>query len=426
MIQHLIHIIWNQRKQNAWIWLELVLVIVCLWYTTLSLYNNYHRYSEPLGFDITHTYRLEVAERSADAEGYISAPGEQKTGSSLLKLMDRIRRMEGVEAVSFSIASHPYNSMSNYLQAYVDTTATRLLWYRVSDSFFDVFRIKASNGSSLRGKLTESSVILTQDAINKMFPANADATRKVIHMEGSHEDVRIAAVSTPVSYGEFFGCVPSVYTLFSDNYIENGINPGNINMAEVCIRVSANADRNDYADRFLELANNSIHADNLYIKDIRPVEYMRYDLISSGVKRMRMNTLLGGFLLISVFLGITGTFLFRTRQRRSELALRVTMGSSRNKLLYFLFQEGFILLALALIPAFIIAWNIFFATDGMVGAGTSFGFAEEERGVIIRASRFFIALSFSVGLIAVMMIAGIILPALRAVKMQPAEALHDE
>ena len=139
-----------------------------------------------------------------------------------------------------------------------------------------------------------------------------------------------------------------------------------------------------------------------------------------------MNTLLGGFLLISVFLGITGTFLFRTRQRRSELALRVAMGSSRNKLLYFLFQEGFILLALALIPAFIIAWNIFFATDGMVGAGTSFGFAEEERGVIIRASRFFIAFSFSVGLIAVMMIAGIILPALRAVKMQPAEALHDE
>ena len=32
MIRHLLQLIWNQRKQNAWLWAELLLVSVFLWF----------------------------------------------------------------------------------------------------------------------------------------------------------------------------------------------------------------------------------------------------------------------------------------------------------------------------------------------------------------------------------------------------------
>ncbi|WP_321330879.1 FtsX-like permease family protein [uncultured Bacteroides sp.] len=427
MLKHLIHLVWNQRKHNTWLWAELMLVILCLWYVALSLYNNYCSYTAPLGFDISHTYRLDVAPRDSDAEGYIpfdaSNPG---TGYNLMELVERLRHLEGVEGVSLSITSHPYNAMSNYAQAYVDTTATHLLWYRVTDSFFDVFRIQAADGSSLRGKLTDSSVILTQDAAEKMFPASSNAAGKSLDLFQLGEHATVAAVSTPVSYAEFYGCTPSVYTLLTDKTIETGINSDNLDMVEICIRMRAEADSPDLPEKFLTTYSSRLGVGNLYLKDVRPVEYLRSDLISSGVNRMRLDILLAGFLLVSVFLGVTGTFLFRTRQRQPELALRLALGASRQRLLILLVGEGGVLFILALLPAMLIAWNLFYATGGMISSGTSFGLSMEETGAFVRFGRFLVAMAISSVLTILMMLIGILFPAVRAMGIHPAEALHEE
>ncbi|WP_071145337.1 ABC transporter permease [Bacteroides ihuae] len=427
MLKHLIHLVWNQRKHNAWLWGELMLVILCLWYVALSLYNNYCFYTAPLGFDISHTYRLDVAERDSDAEGYIvSQTKKSETGTNLLKLVQRLRHLEGVEGISLSLTAHPYNGMSNYVQASVDTTATRLLWYRVSDSFFDIFRIKESDGTSLRGKLTDTSVILTQDAARKMFPITNNVTGRSIVFSQSGEQAKISAVSTPVSYAEFYGCTPSVYTLLSDKTIESGINSENLEMVEICLRMYPAADSSDLSEKFLAEYSSKLGVGNLYIRDIRSLEYLRSDLISSGVKAMRMNILMAGFLLVSVFLGVTGTFLFRTRQRKSELALRLALGATRQRLLTLLLGEGGVLFILALLPAMLIAWNIFYATGGMISAGTSFGFSMEEKGAFLRFDRFLVAAFIASMFTVLMMVTGILFPAIHAMKVHPAEALHEE
>ena len=52
MIRHLLQLIWNQRKQNAWLWAELLLVSVFLWFLVDYLYVMGRTYTAPLGFDI--------------------------------------------------------------------------------------------------------------------------------------------------------------------------------------------------------------------------------------------------------------------------------------------------------------------------------------------------------------------------------------
>lgn len=56
-----------------------------------------------------------------------------------------------------------------------------------------------------------------------------------------------------------------------------------------------------------------------------------------------------------------GTFWFRTRHRRSEIALRMAMGSSRGRIRWQLLGEGLLLLALASIPALMICSNMVMA-----------------------------------------------------------------
>ena len=50
--------IWNERRSNGWLWSELLIVFVVLWYVVDWTYVTARTYYEPVGFDITDTYYL--------------------------------------------------------------------------------------------------------------------------------------------------------------------------------------------------------------------------------------------------------------------------------------------------------------------------------------------------------------------------------
>ena len=60
MIRHIFKIIWNERKTNAWITLEYVLVFCVLWFCVDYLFYMGKCYFEPNGFDIEHTYQINM------------------------------------------------------------------------------------------------------------------------------------------------------------------------------------------------------------------------------------------------------------------------------------------------------------------------------------------------------------------------------
>lgn len=91
MIQHLLQLIWNQRKQNAWLWAELLLVSVFLWFLVDYLYVMGRTYTAPLGFDIRHTYSIVISSLSERSPDYIpKEKRERPDGVHLLTALDRI------------------------------------------------------------------------------------------------------------------------------------------------------------------------------------------------------------------------------------------------------------------------------------------------------------------------------------------------
>ena len=76
MIRHIFKIIWNERKTNAWITLEYVLVFCVLWFCVDYLSYMGKCYFERSGFDIENTYEINMQEKPANSAAYPAEDGQ--------------------------------------------------------------------------------------------------------------------------------------------------------------------------------------------------------------------------------------------------------------------------------------------------------------------------------------------------------------
>ncbi|MDE5761839.1 MAG: hypothetical protein K2I11_13095, partial [Bacteroides sp.] len=127
------------------------------------------------------------------------------------------------------------------------------------------------------------------------------------------------------------------------------------------------------------------------------------------------------FLLVNVFLGLIGTFWFRTRRRRSEIALRMAMGSTRRQVFGLLAGEGLLLLTLVALPAMLVCYNIGIA-EFTIGRTELIATWPVKWSI----PRFLLGSLGAWLMIAWMVLTGIWFPARQAMKIEPAEALHEE
>ena len=161
------------------------------------------------------------------------------------------------------------------------------------------------------------------------------------------------------------------------------------------------------ADRLYSLGN-------VFLLDVQPFTALQETMEMDDMNEARTQLCVVGFLLLNIFLGVIGTFWFRTQHRRLEIALRMSFGSTRRGVFRRLIAEGLLLLTLAAVPAVVIAFNV-----GMAEL------VDVER-MSFGGGRFVVAVLVSWLLMALMIVLGIWHPARRAMRVQPAEALHDE
>ncbi|MBS5979971.1 MAG: ABC transporter permease, partial [Dysgonomonas mossii] len=169
MLKQIFKIIINQRKSNYWIVAELLFVSICLWYIVDYMEVLRSVRNIPFGYNIENTYRIDLNERLEDSENYIS-PEEKRTtsGEDLLSIMELIRQYPPIESVSLSIASQPY-AATPYSQAYYKKLSYNKMGvsaqeYKVTPSFFDVFKTQSITQKDLKQVLNRHSVIISANA----------------------------------------------------------------------------------------------------------------------------------------------------------------------------------------------------------------------------------------------------------------------
>ena len=404
MIKHILNRAWNERRANYWIGLELLLISICLWFAVDFLYVKIYTYNQPLGFDIAHTYEVKLYKYNSSSYLYKEETKKQQEDNFNL-ILDRIKQDSTVETICLT------NSLNHYQMGFVTVSfmpkdsinKCSARFYSVSADYFNVFRVKSkydNSHQSLSDALTSGGVVITPAAEQLLFKDNS-AIGKTLYAGAENP---IKAVCTAHRFNEFGLPLVSVYEL---------IKPEEIYNSSIYIRVKPSADGATYAQDFNLRMKEHLSLGNTYLYELVSVANYRKSNLKESINELQTAASITFFFLINIFLGILGTFWFRTRQRKAELGLRIALGSNRMQLGTLLIGEGIILLTMAFIPSIAFSFNIAYAELVDVYLMPFSGL------------RFAIGLGITYLLLVITIVLGIWIPAQQAIKVSPTEALHN-
>ena len=121
------------------------------------------------------------------------------------------------------------------------------------------------------------------------------------------------------------------------------------------------------------------------------------------------------FLLVNVFLGLLGTFWFRTQHRFPEIGLQKAIGATNTDITLRLLAEGVLLLTIAFLPSLLIDFGMGYNE-----------LTDYYRGVTLGTGRFIVCAAIAYALMLTIIALGIWFPALRATKANPVDVLRGE
>lgn len=420
MIRHIFTIIWNERKTNGWILLEYILVFCILWFCVDYLCFMVKSYREPLGFDIEHVYQLEIGTRSVSTE---EIEGRDNIEDAYL-FMNRVSQYPGVTAICLANQGVPYSGgwstqgIISRPDSLVDEVRVR--W--VTSGFFDVFKMNIQSGRVFNeGDEAEGKNVLISPDRAGCFGKYPGATTNL-------SQVSSITNSFNKDVYQVIGAVGKVKDTFFDPYkccVYYPFKRENftIRWSQIAIRIAPEADKG-FSSRFMKEMKRQLEIGPYYLSGVTSFK----DVKKAVTERRGINDRLNGiyaimaFLVINIFLGLIGTFWYRTQSRRSEIGLRIALGASRQNVERMMFLETLFLLFIASVIAVNICLNIgqhdvLGAFDIPVGDRVQSGSGIEQDFLNYGLTFLFLAI---VSLIAVWY------PARQSSDIPPAEALREE
>lgn len=405
----------NEWRSNLWLSIELLLVSVVMWYIVDSLYCTTATYLEPRGFDISHTYHIEMGILNDKSPDYVVYQSDEELRRDVIELVDRLQHRPDIEAVSLSSAAYPYNASNNWnpVQLIGDNqTPINIVRRMVTPDFLRVFRYTGVNGETpeqLAQMVEEGKFLLSESFCKDRNLKPNELIGKPFYLHGDTTQMHIlGAVLNSVRYSDYQQgdyCLSFVEKLPID-WMDH--------TQELCVRVRPEHDK-DFIARIKADSESQYRIGNIFISNIYSFKDKRRAYQQQQTNDIRNKVTGMSFLMLNVFLGLLGTFWFRTQQRRSEIALHKVHGATKRMVFIRLLSEGLFILLLITPLALLIDFNIAHAELNAFRNGTT-----------LEWDRLLLCVLISFALILAMISIGILIPANKAIQTKPVDALHAE
>lgn len=403
----------NEWRSNLWLALEMLIVSVVLWFVVDYFYVTIYNYNLPRGFDTSNCYRIGVAQLTDKSPEYIPDRSGDEIMQDRETLLSRIRMRPEVEFVSVSNNSYPYNGSNSGTSIRYDTLYPRnfAVHRNVTPDFVQVFRYEGARGETpaqLAEMLNRGEVLISDNLFMYDGVKGVDIVGKGLYLYGdTSRTYRIGASLNEVQYNDYGGWGDDLTLVTSRGALDYG--------NEWCVRLKEGYDK-DFIENFMEDADKLYRVGNFYITDVKSFDQIRDNYQRSYTNQIRNFCVGMGFLLLNIFLGLLGTFWFRTQQRVSEIAIRMVNGATRSSIFGRLIGEGLLILTVVTVVA--IGFDIlisYLELNQWLNGNKYLSWGRTSLCVLI-----------SYVLMAIMISVGIAFPAYRAMHIQPTEALHDE
>ena len=424
MIRHIFKIIWNERKINTWLIVEYIIIFCVLWFCSDYLYPMLRNYYGPQGFEIDHVYEINMEKKPLEE----NSEGLDKYALAMT-FMERVQHYSDIENIAFSQGAVPYGN-STQMSSYTinsDSVGVSLRQRYVSTGFFDVFKMKidgeifdwtdnatkdnaiiSSFSDNQFGSYNEEEVIIPISEVHILYYDNNWDARKSTHKVIG----RTAKIKDP-------------YYQPSPSNLIMPLERENVDLVEnqITVRIKPEADKN-FIEKFTKDMREQLFIGPYYLSSVVSIKDMKTQVDSKWGARDKINSsfAITLFLVVNIFLGILGSFWFRTQSRRSELGLRIALGSSKGKVRGMVVLETMMLLFIASIIGTIICLN-FGSTETLQSLGIP-ALNKEAWGIGKEQNVINFAITFT--FLAIVSVIAVWYPAKQASSIQPAEALRDE
>lgn len=400
----------NEWRDNVWMLVELAVVGLAIWMLVSIVFIMTRPLTVAKGFNADDVYSLTLKYVNADSPEYID-PGEEGKGhysSDRMDLISRLRSNPYVESVGSHQNGLPYN-YNNHGNALRAVGSNDSVFYTgnmriMSPDMATVVQLESVTGKTpeqLAEMLRRGELLISEQ---EDYEGNgrkvSDLLGKEVMFYGdSTKSYRVGDIIKVVRRNDFelsYGTIvlPAADTEWMEG-VAVRVKPG---MGEK-FKESFRTDKSLQRQR------------NIYLSDLHSLQDIGKGNMHELYSQMNMWYILLGFLLVTIFLGLLGTFWFRIQQRVSEIAIRKVSGAKKSQIFARVMTEGMVLLLVAMLIVSAVVWPFTEDIENIIGIKWPEMLATEAATILIIAIGIFLSLWY---------------PAAKAMRVEPAIAIKEE
>ena len=424
MTKHLLKLVWNRKRINFLITVEIFFSFVVLFGVVLAAVYYVDNYNQPLGFAYENVWRVAVemndrgegAHSSQNTQTDINAPkelteeAEPQAATTFKQLIASAKEFDEIESVATGTVT-PYGDGTDTSAIGDDANLIRYGVNMVSDDYPQVLGLtltrgrwfgKEDDGANYRPVVINEK--LSRDVFGELDPLGKELRRPNLPPKQEEEKstpMRVVGVISEFRKdGEY--TAPENF-LFARQLLNN-----QMSREPRCLMLKV---RSGTTAEFEEKVIKRLQA---VAKDwsfeIEPVTKMRETANTFRLAPLIAGGLVAGFLMLMVAMGLTGVLWQNVTQRTKEIGLRRAKGATARRIHKQILAELVIIATFGLI--FGVAAVVQFPLLDVIGD--------------INSRVFGVSVLISLVVIYALTVICGLYPSWMATKVQPAEALHYE
>ncbi len=440
MITKIIHQIWNERKENAWIFLELLVVSICVWLAIDPLFNLVSRNSVEKGYDAENVFIIDIERYKDDSrnhdttfDGYNNKIAKEK----IAQMLRQIESLPEVENYTLQMLTLPGNRaiFHNFI---IDSTMradnkrieTTIMHYKEDEiensNIFATYGIIDTRTNKIIEKKNDGNYAYISESLAKKLFDTENVIGKEIEAK-NRNSTKYTVKGVIKDIQEEIYCSPSEMAIFTSpgHYYSEA----NFSFYDLHIKVKKGTDKAEFERKFREEIMPTLKGGNIFCHKITShTDKIKQVEKEKGItNKYRKSIILSSFALLCALLGIIGTFWVRTVTRRQEIGIMQSMGATRTAIVKQFVTEATILATIACVFAALLLIQYVYMN----------GFAEPLNFNVKPISEtlawhnkpvphFIIVSIISYLLVTFISIIGAAIPVASTVKKQPVEAMREE
>ncbi len=334
MLFHLFKLIWNKKKQNFLLLIEILVSFIVIFVVSCFGVYYYTNYKKPVGFEYENVWSVTYEN-----------PAGMNNKDSLLVFKNSLKQflvsMPEVSDVSFSSGNVPYG---------YSTISTSLLYkqireqcnrYTVDDDYQKVLRITMKEGRwfSAQDNAAREIPVVINETLKKKFFNNEAAVGKILQSgDEVPQNMRVVGVVTDLKdKGDFINSGSGYYYRFDSSNVDWG--------NSILIKVKP-VNQAVFEKKLFKLLPGYLSNTNI---DIKHLDKNLAEKNRQTIAPVIILLVIAGFLISNVALGLFGVLWYTINVRKGEIGLRRAIGASTGRIIQQMVGETMVLASLSLL-----------------------------------------------------------------------------